>query len=116
MKRFWNKALAYILVFAMCFSVVNVPVYARESNITEDSTGAETVSETVTEEMTTEESVSDNNTEATTEENTIDSQEIEDENDGSTWDQVTTENIFEGENLVVFSDYKKTNMKILQIL
>ena len=64
MKRFWNKALAYILVFAMCFSVVNVPVYARESNITEDSTGAETVSETVTEEMTTEESVSDNNTEA----------------------------------------------------
>lgn len=98
MKRFWNKALAYILVFAMCFSVVNVPVYARESNITEDSTGAETVSETVTEEMTTEESVSDNNTEATTEENTIDSQEIEDENDGSTWDQVTTENIFEGEN------------------
>lgn len=98
MKRFWNKALAYILVFAMCFSVVNVPVYAHESNITEDSTGVETASEAVTEERTTEESVLDNNTEATTEENTIDSQEIVDENDGSTWDQVTTENIFEGEN------------------
>ena len=98
MKRFWNKALAYILVLVMCFSVVNVPAYAQESNITENSTGVETTSETVTEEMTTEESVSDNNAEVPTEEDTIDSQEIVAENDGSTWDQVTTENVFEGKN------------------
>ena len=90
--------MAYILVLVMCFSVVNVPAYAQESNITENSTGVETTSETVTEEMTTEESVSDNNAEVPTEEDTIDSQEIVAENDGSTWDQVTTENVFEGKN------------------
>jgi len=60
MKKIWTKALAYVLAVTMCFSVVNVPVYAQGSTVTEETTT--------------------------------------DGNDGSTWDQVTTENVFEGEN------------------
>ena len=83
MKKIWTKVLAYTLAVTMCFSAVDIPVYAQESTVTEVSTEAETTGEVVTEEAT----VSGNDAEPTT-----------DGNDGSTWDQVTTENVFEGEN------------------
>lgn len=84
MKKIWTKALAYVLAVAMCLNAVNVSVYAQESNVTEVSTEEETTSEAVTEEA----AVSDNDAEEAT----------TDGDDGSTWDQVTTENVFEGEN------------------
>ncbi len=87
MKKIWTKALAYALAVTMCFSAVNVPVYAQGSMVTEVSTKVETTNAAVTEEAT----VSGNDAESTT----------NDENHGSTWDQVTTENVFEGENYKV---------------
>lgn len=42
MRKIGKKALAYILAVTMCFSVVNVPVYAQGSTVTEVSTEAET--------------------------------------------------------------------------
>lgn len=80
-----------MLAVAICFSAVNVPVYARESTVTKVLTKADTTSEVVTEEAT----VSGNDAELTTEEATTDG------NEGSTWDQVTTENVFEGEHYKV---------------
>lgn len=94
MKKIWTKALANVLAVTMCFSAVNVPVYAQESTVTEVSTEAETTSETVTEEVT----VSGNDAEPITEEVVSTEETTTDGNDGSTWDQVTTENVFEGEN------------------
>lgn len=94
MKKIWTKALAYVLAVTMCFSAVNVPVYAQGSTVTEVSTEAETTSEAVTEEAT----VSGNDAEPTTEEVASAEEAITDGNDSSTWDQVTTENVFEGEN------------------
>lgn len=97
MKKIWTKALAYVLAVTMCFSAVNVPVYAQGSTVTEVSTEAETTSEAVTEEAT----VSGNDAEPTTEEVASTEEATTDGNDGSTWDQVTTENVFEGENYKV---------------
>lgn len=97
MKKIWTKALAYMLAVVMCFSVVNVPAYAQESTVTEVSTEAETTSEAVTEEVT----VSDNDAEPTTEEVVSIEKTTTDGTDGSTWDQMTTENVFEGENYKV---------------
>lgn len=94
MKKIWTKALAYVLAVTMCLSAVNVPVYAQGSKDTEVSTEAETTSEAVTEEAT----VSGNDAEPTTEEVVSTEEATTDGNDGSTWDQVTTENVFEGEN------------------
>ena len=97
MKKIWTKALAYVLAVTMCLSAVNVPVYAQGSMVTEVSTEAETMSEAVTEEAT----VSGNDAEPTTEEVVSTEEATTDGNDGSTWDQVTTENVFEGENYKV---------------
>lgn len=97
MKKIWTKALAYVLAVTMCLSAVNVPVYAQGSTVTEVSTEAETTSEAVTEEAT----VSGNDAEPTTEEVVSTEEATTDGNDGSTWDQVTTENVFEGENYKV---------------
>lgn len=33
MKKTWTKVLAYMLAVTMCFSAVNVPVYAQESTV-----------------------------------------------------------------------------------
>ncbi len=84
MKIIWTKALAYMLAVTMCFNVVNIPVYAQGSAVTEVFAEEETTSEAATTEEV-----------ASTEEATTDG------NDGSTWDQVTTENVFEGENYKV---------------
>ena len=103
MKKTWTKVLAYMLAVTMCFSAVNVPVYAQESTVTEVSTEAETTSEAITEEAT----VLGNDAEPTTEEveSTEETERTEkvtvDEDDSSTWDQVTTENVFEDENYKV---------------
>lgn len=97
MKKIWTKALAYVLAATMCLSAVNVPVYAQGSMVTEVSTEAETMSEAVTEEAT----VSGNDAEPTTEEVVSTEEATTDGNDGSTWNQVTTENVFEGENYKV---------------
>lgn len=78
----------------MCFSVVNVPVYAQGSTVTEVSTEAETTSEALTEEAT----VLGNDVESTTEEVVATEETTTDGNDGNTWNQVTTENVYEGEN------------------
>lgn len=63
MRKIWRKALAYMLVVIMCFSVVNVHVYAQESTVTEVSTDTEVRNETVMGEIT----VSGNDAESTTE-------------------------------------------------
>lgn len=97
MKKIWTKALAYMLAVTICFSAVNFHVYAKESTVTEVSTEAETTSETVTEEVT----ASDDDAELTTEEVVSTEEAMTDGNDSSTWDQVTTENVFEGENYKV---------------
>lgn len=97
MKKIWTKALAYVLAVTMCLSAVNVPVYAQGSTVTEVSTETKTTSEAITEEAT----VSGSDAEATTEEVVSTEEATTDENDGSTWDQVTTENVFEGENYKV---------------
>lgn len=94
MRKIWTKALAYMLAVTMCFSAVNVPVYAQGSTVTEVSTETETTNEVVTEETT----VLANDAEPTTEEVVNTEEETTDGNDGSTWDQVTTESVFEGEN------------------
>lgn len=94
MKKIGKKALAYILAVTMCFSVVNVPVYAQGSMVTEVSTEAETTSEALTEEAT----VLGNDVESTTEEVVATEETTTDGNDGNTWNQVTTENVYEGEN------------------
>lgn len=49
MKKVWNKVMAYMLVFVMCFSAGNVPVYAKENTATEIMTENEEASEVVTE-------------------------------------------------------------------
>ncbi len=97
MKKIWTKALAYVLAVTMCLSAVNVPVYAQGSTVTDVSTEAETMSEAVTEEAT----VSGNDAEPTTEEVASKEEATTDGNDGNTWDQVTTETVFEGENYKV---------------
>ena len=97
MKKIWTKALAYVLAVTMCLSAINVPVYAQGSTVTEVSTEAETTSEAVAEEAT----VSGNDAEPTAEEVVSTEEATTDGNDGSTWDQVTTENVFEGENYKV---------------
>lgn len=51
MKKTWTKVLAYMLAVTMCFSAVNVPVYAQESTVTEVSTEAETTSDAITEKI-----------------------------------------------------------------
>lgn len=79
MSKIWRKALAYILATIMCFSVINVPVYAHESIVTDVSMETENANEATTEELI----IFSNDAEA------------------STWDQVTTEKIFEGENFKV---------------
>ncbi len=94
MRKIGKKALAYILAVTMCFSVVNVPVYAQGSTVTEVSTEAETTSEALTEEAT----VLGNDVESTTEEVVATEETTTDGNDGNTWNQVTTENVYEGEN------------------
>lgn len=40
MRKIGKKALAYILAVTMCFSVVNVPVYAQGSTVTEGFNGS----------------------------------------------------------------------------
>lgn len=97
MKKIWTKALAYVLAVTMCFSIVNVPVYAQGSTDTEVSTEVKTTSEAVTEGTT----VSENDAEPTTEDVVSAEEATTDGNDGSTWDQVTTEDVFEGENYKV---------------
>lgn len=86
MKKIWTKVLAYMLAVAMCFSVVNAPVYAQKSMATEVSTEAKTTNEAATEEAT----VSGNDVEPTTEEVASIDETATDGNDGSTWNQVTT--------------------------
>ncbi len=101
MKKIWTKVLAYMLAVTMCFGVVNAPVYAQESAVTEALTEKESTSEAVTEEATlpgndaetTTEKVASTEETGSTEKATVD--------DSSTWDQVTTENVFEGENYKV---------------
>ena len=97
MKKIRTKVLAYVLAVIMCLSAVNVPVYAQESTVTEISTEAEATREVVTEEAT----VSGNDAEPTPKEVAGTEEATADGNDGSTWDQVTTENVFEGENYKV---------------
>lgn len=97
MKKIWTKALAYVMAVTMCFSAVNVPAYAQEGTVTEASTEAVTTNEAVTEEAT----VSGNDAESATEDVVATEETTTDGNDGSTWDQVTTENVFEGENYKV---------------
>ncbi len=94
MRKNWKKALAFTLAVIMCFSTVNVPVYAQGSTVIE----AEKTSESVMDEVTIEETVSDNDAETTSEVSINIEEEITDGTDGSTWDQVTTENVFEGQN------------------
>ena len=97
MKKIWTKALAYVMAVTMCFSAVNVPAYAQEGTVTEASTEAVTTNEAVTEEAT----VSGNDAESATEDVVATEETTTDGNDCSTWDQVTTENVFEGENYKV---------------
>lgn len=106
MKKVRNKVLAYILVFVMAFSAANVPVHAKEGTVTEVVTENE---ETVADEEVVKESASDVDTELATE-NAVNTEEIttdetadetSDETDGSTWDEVTTENMFAGGNFRV---------------
>lgn len=103
MKKTWTKVLAYMLAVTMCFSAFNVPVYAQESTITAASTEAETTSEAVTEEATLPGNDAETTTEkvASTEETGSTEKATVDEDDSSTWDQVTTENVFEGKNYKV---------------
>lgn len=97
MKKIWTKALAYVLAATMCLSAVNAHVYAHESMVTEVSTEVETTSEIVTEET----NVSGNDAEPITENVASTEEATTDGIDGGTWDQVTTENVFEGENYKV---------------
>lgn len=87
----------------MCFSAVNAPVYAQESTVTEALTEKESTSEAVTEEATLPGNDAETTTEkvASTEETGSTEKATVDEDDSSTWDQVTTENVFEGENYKV---------------
>ena len=78
MRKIWRKALAYTLAIIMCFSAVNVSVYAQESTVSEVSTQIEAT-----------ESIA--NTEGGTTDGT----------DGGAWDQVTTKDVFEGEGFRV---------------
>lgn len=91
MKKIWTKVLACIMTVTMCLGTVNVPVYAHGNAVTEVTTEAGITSGTLTEDTI----ISDNNVEPTINKSTTD------ENKGSTWDQVTTENVFEGENYKV---------------
>lgn len=83
MKKIWTKALAYMLAATMCFSAANVSVYAQERTIAEVSKETATMNEVVAKDA----NVLKNHSESAT-----------DANAGSTWNQVTTENVFEGEN------------------
>lgn len=76
MKRMWKRILALMLVIGMTFSATNVSVYAQENiEAVEDE---EVVIATTSETATTDES--------------------------GNWDQITTENVFEGENYrVIFT-------------
>ncbi len=91
MKKIGDKILAYMLTLIVCVSMVNVPVYAQENTMTEITTE----SEEVTEDLIEAESTSDNDTATITEEANTD------EADDSTWDKVTMEKVFEGENFKV---------------
>ncbi|MBE5865348.1 MAG: VWA domain-containing protein [Lachnospiraceae bacterium] len=72
-NKIWKKIWASVLIVAVCINTVNVSSYAQETTSIENATYTENM---ITSSM----------------EGTIDG------TDNSTWDQVTTENIFEGEN------------------
>lgn len=94
-----EKILAHMLAVTICFSAVEIPVYAQgyiDTEVESDNT-----SEAVTDKVTVEETVSDNDAETTTDDTVNTEEETTDGSDGKAWDQVTTEKIFEGENYKV---------------
>ncbi len=94
MRKNWTKILAYMLAATMYLSAVNVPVYAQGSMVTEVSAETETMSEAVAEDAI----VPDNDAGLTREGELSAEETKNDGNDNNTWDQVTTENIFVGNN------------------
>ena len=88
-----------MLTVTICFSAVEIPVYAQGNIDTEVE--SEKTNEAVTDKETVEATVSDNDAEIITEDTVNTEEETTDEPDGNAWDQITTENFFEGENYKV---------------